>query len=171
MGGGGQPLYPPSPKINPRATNPEQTPRCSTPTLQTDSAVCHERFETKTLRFIVTGSGRCRGGLNQTGPPVLAVAFQYKRVLQFCSLWCFSATSMLDRGSDLGGHFRRSSTSRRDRADSAELRQRRACRHRLGGADALTSAEIIFSSLSNSSQGYKLIVQIENSNATFCRCR
>lgn len=113
------------------------------------------------------------GGLNQTGPPVVAEAFQYKRVLKFCSLWCFSATSVLDRGSDLGGRFRRSSTSRRDGAGSAELCQRRAWWHRLGGAnaDALTFAEIIFSSLSNSSQGYKLVVQIENKNATFCRCR
>lgn len=111
------------------------------------------------------------GGLNQTGPPVLAEAFQYKRVLKFCSLWCFSATSVLDRGSDLGGRFRRSSTSRRDGADAAELRQQHVCWHCLGAADALTFAEIIFSNLSNSSQGYKLIVQIENKNATFCRCR
>ena len=116
--GGGHPL---TPQIKPRETNPEQSPRCSRPTLRMDSVMCHERFETKTSSFVVIGSGRCSGGSARLGCRCLAEAFQCNRVRKFYGFWCFSATGVLDHVSDLGGNFRRSSTSRRDGANSAKF--------------------------------------------------
>lgn len=78
--------------------------------LQMDSVTCHERFETKPLCFIVTGSRRA------DGLPVLAEAFQSVTSLTLL-LGVFVSYQHVEHVSDSGGNFRRTSTSRRDGAD------------------------------------------------------
>lgn len=75
-----------------------------------DSVTCHERFETKPLCFIVTGSRRV------DGLPVLAEAFQSAMSLTLL-FGVFVSYQHAEHVSDSNGNFRRSSTSRRDGAN------------------------------------------------------
>lgn len=60
------------------------------------------------------GAEGADGAKSGWGPPVVAEAFQSTDVLNFCCSGCSSATSVFDHVSDVGGNFRRSSTSSRD---------------------------------------------------------